>query len=344
MSDQAIVYLLHCIVEGNALDTEYPIHDARLSAIQYADIAAVVREVNAHRVEVLEASNECLKDWLTIYQQTNIEIFRHYTMLPLRFGIMVDRKEEIEDFLASSYMHIKWALDKLMGKAEFAVQLSWDLNAVLREIRQDKQWCERVAKSIDPMDRIAMGRVLFEAAETMKKQIVGSVHDKLSIVSLDSSEGRIVDESIIMNRSYLIELTAEDSFDEAVAELGGESKSYLSFKYVGPMPPYSFAPIEFKRGNFGLIDEARKKLLLPERARLEDIKAVYRKLCLKYHPDKNPDDQYASERFKQIDEAYRILEMYCHSCEGIEFSFKKCDVEDVFVVNRRIDRLIATNV
>jgi len=344
MSDQSIVYLVHCIVEDKAFDVRDLMHDVRLSAVQYVDIAAIVMEVDAHGVEVLEASNECLKDWLTIYQQTNIEIFSHYTMLPLRFGIMVDRKDEIEDFLASSYIHIKWALDKLRGKAEFAVQLSWDLNAVLQEIRQDKQWREKAAESIDPTDRVEVGRLLFEAAEARKKQIVSSVHSKLSTVFIDSSEGRSTDESIIMNRSYLIELTAEDSFDEAMTELGKENESYLSFKYVGPMPPYSFAPIEFKPGNFELIDEARRKLLLPERAHLKDIKAVYRNLCLKYHPDKNPGDQHASERFKQIDEAYRILETYCLSCEGTEFSFRKGDVENVFVINKKVDRPVAASV
>lgn len=38
-----------------------------------------------------------------------------------------------------------------------------------------------------------------------------------------------------------------------------------------------------------------------------EIKRAYRKLAIQYHPDKNPDDKSAEERFKEINEAYEVL-------------------------------------
>jgi molecular chaperone DnaJ len=38
-----------------------------------------------------------------------------------------------------------------------------------------------------------------------------------------------------------------------------------------------------------------------------EIKARYRKLALQYHPDRNPDDPEAEERFKEASEAYEVL-------------------------------------
>ena len=42
-------------------------------------------------------------------------------------------------------------------------------------------------------------------------------------------------------------------------------------------------------------------------ASAEDIKKAYRKLAVKYHPDKNPGDKKAEEKFKEIAEAYAVL-------------------------------------
>jgi molecular chaperone DnaJ len=39
----------------------------------------------------------------------------------------------------------------------------------------------------------------------------------------------------------------------------------------------------------------------------DDLKKAYRKLALQYHPDRNPDDAVAEERFKEASEAYAVL-------------------------------------
>ena len=39
----------------------------------------------------------------------------------------------------------------------------------------------------------------------------------------------------------------------------------------------------------------------------DQIKSAYRKLAVKYHPDKNKDDKAAEEKFKEASEAYHIL-------------------------------------
>lgn len=40
----------------------------------------------------------------------------------------------------------------------------------------------------------------------------------------------------------------------------------------------------------------------------DEIKSAYRKLAMKYHPDRNPGDKDAATKFKEVQAAYELLE------------------------------------
>jgi molecular chaperone DnaJ len=50
-----------------------------------------------------------------------------------------------------------------------------------------------------------------------------------------------------------------------------------------------------------------KVLGVPRDANVDDIKKKYRQVALKYHPDRNPGDKNAEEKFKEAAEAYEVL-------------------------------------
>ncbi len=56
-----------------------------------------------------------------------------------------------------------------------------------------------------------------------------------------------------------------------------------------------------------MAEDYYKTLGVGKTASGDDIKKAYRKLALKYHPDKNPGSKPAEEKFKKISEAYAVL-------------------------------------
>ncbi len=60
---------------------------------------------------------------------------------------------------------------------------------------------------------------------------------------------------------------------------------------------------------------------VPRSATVEEIKRVYRKLARQYHPDRNPGDKQAETRFKEIQDAYAILNDKTKRAQYDQFGF-----------------------
>lgn len=70
--------------------------------------------------------------------------------------------------------------------------------------------------------------------------------------------------------------------------------------------PESRSP-EFPTVFYLVAEDLYQTLGVDRSASKDEIKKAHRKLALKYHPDKNPDDKSARDRFKRIQEAFDVL-------------------------------------
>src|SRR6266550_5768359 len=77
----------------------------------------------------------------------------------------------------------------------------------------------------------------------------------------------------------------------------------------------------------------------------DEIKKAYRKLAVKYHPDKNPDDKTTEEQFKELGEAYEVLcepqkrsayDQYGHAAFDKRAGFGRGGFHDPFEVFREV--------
>ena len=315
------------------------INNAPLEVVCYRDIAAVVSAIDIHLfAQALPAdqAEESHKEHLLRYQQVNaflLEQTGRNGMLPLKFGFTATDNAEVARVLEQAYVQLRTYLDRLQGKMELVIQVTWELPKVLQAVLKENP-------ELASADPVQAGRLLFESAEKMKRKFVDGIHSKLTPVASDYSEAPLKSEDMIFNRSFLVEKDKESLFDDAVDEVATEFEEFITFKYIGPLPAYSFVNIELNQGNFAMVDKSRKLLQLPEMASWDAIKSAFRQLILAHHPDRNPDDPLAGQRTKEVVEAFDIVRAYCQSLPGFgepggptEFSFTKESVEQAFIID-----------
>lgn len=76
---------------------------------------------------------------------------------------------------------------------------------------------------------------------------------------------------------------------------------------VGAPEPASKGEIDLVTGAIGAMEDLYAVLGVPRTASAETIGSAYRKLARKHHPDVNPTNPDAEEKFKRISATYEVL-------------------------------------
>ncbi|MDP2648069.1 MAG: GvpL/GvpF family gas vesicle protein [Candidatus Yanofskybacteria bacterium] len=328
------------------------INDRSVVFISHGDIAAAVS--NTHLINFDKLDKKELTRLVAVHEQVNSNLMKQHDVIPMRFGMVAESIEEIRSILTKAYIQFKAALERIAGKAEFVVQVFWNEKNILEKLVQENAEIKKLKKKAESRGKILgfsskmkLGKRIFEAVESCRKEYIEDILKNLAAYFPDFSAGplhsreseasKLLDtaeigangatKEMIMNYSFLIDKTEESALEfrlnqlaEKYSSRGGSSsggKDALKFKYIGPMAPYSFAVINLSVGNFDLVDRARKTLGLGESAAFLEIKDAYHKLAAEHHPDKHEykKDQIilekAEKKMKDIITANEVLTVYC---------------------------------
>ena len=313
------------------------INSREVKLVPYKDISVVVSNtpvINFDRLDKKELTKH-----VAIHQKVNEEVMKDYDVVPMAFGIIAPSIAEVSRILEKAYLQFQTALKKVEGKVEFAVQIWWEPKKILEEFKETDSEIQKLAGKRNVLAKLKLGKLIQKKMLNLRENFLQDVESTLMNISFDSTLNKLIDDEMIANFSFLIEKARESELDKKMQELGKKYEGKLRFKYIGPMPPYSFVNINLNLSNFELIDGARKLLELPQLVSIDEIKKAYYALAHQYHPDKHQGSPETEKQMKRIIEAYNILVNYCVSCyksmggaEGSKYSFKKEDVENSILI------------
>lgn len=254
------------------------------------------------------------------------------TVLPMGFGFSVKDDAEIKNLLRQGYTVFRNALERLKGKIQADVKVSWDKRMLKEVLIGDGDIRALVEKMREaPADqtlKIELGRRIKAALVEREKQLLQRVLNQLKGLTNGYKENKIRGDDMLLNASFLIDHEQEKNFYIKMEELEKTHEGKLTFLIVSPLPPYNFVDIQIEKPNYKALDEARRTLGLGELVSISEVNAIYNKMALAYHPDRDPAPE-AKVRFNAIRRARDTLIEYC---EHFPCSIGRPDVESILII------------
>jgi hypothetical protein len=181
---------------------------------------------------------------------------REQTVVPLRFGTVMASDTEIrENLLERHAQKLARLVDRLEGRVQLSVKAYYLDQALLREVLRRHPQLKARADALEDLplaatqhERIALGH---DVAEAVQEQRELDQRELLAPLAAMSEEARLdtpASERQALSVQLLVEERRRPLLDAAVQRLTDAHRQRFAFRYVGPVPPYSFCDLELDPG------------------------------------------------------------------------------------------------
>ncbi|MBI5643523.1 MAG: GvpL/GvpF family gas vesicle protein [Deltaproteobacteria bacterium] len=285
--------------------------------IVYRDMACVVSD---SRGPTEPADRKALIQALQSHQAVMERLIKDgVTIIPIKFGTYLGGEKAVENALEAGYGEFSRLLDSMSGKMEVNVTAEWrSLETLLREIAEENPEISMLKKDIagkTPDEAFALkvriGSAVKSALDRKREDVKKRILESLRKVAVDARLPDGTGDSVILTAAFLIERSKENFFDEALNGLNGSLNGSVDFKYISPLPPYSFCTMEVKEVGYEDIRKAKELLGLGDEATAVEIRDCYQKKALAYHPDRERGNPLLGAMFEDLTKAYRLLNKFC---------------------------------
>lgn len=313
------VYIYGIIPAENAVifDAVGMDEDNEAYSIVRHDLAAVVSASPLDDYRGMERA--AVVRYLVIHQQVIEAVMEEYSILPFKFGTVLPDETWVQRLLQKGDALFHETLEKVTGRVQMEVVVMWDLTAVFQEIGQEESVVQLKAQLAGRppeetmTERVTMGQLVHGLLERRRSALEHRLLPLLKEVAFDSVVNPPMNDSMVINLALLVDEAGRQALDQRLEQLDKEFEGHLTFRRVGPLPPYSFATVQVRIPSFQEVDQARRLLELAEVVDPDNIKQAYRRMASQLHPDHNLDDPAAEDRMAKLTKAYLLLRAYTNS-------------------------------
>jgi hypothetical protein len=218
--------------------------DAPVRRLRADGLAAIVSDVP---VGPLTAARDLRSHWRVLEEAAS-----HATVLPVRFGTVLDSEHAVRsEFLDPNAERLKAVLEELEGKAQLTVKGFYDEDRLMRavverspEVARLRERTRQLPEAATYYDRIRLGELVASEVERLRADDTDLVLARLEPLAVAATAEAPTTRDGAVNAAFLVERARIDAFTERVRQLTEELGERVRLRYIGPLPPYSFADEE----------------------------------------------------------------------------------------------------
>jgi len=184
------------------------------------------------------------RDDLQAHDRVLAALVAQHAVVPMRFGVVMESDDAVRERLLAGHAGELGALfERLDDRVQMSVKAYYVGEALLREVVRRYPQLKRDPES--QPERIALGRDVAAAVEEQRALDQDLLLTPLSEPADDVRVEPPAAERQALNLQLLVARPRRAQLDATVTRLATEYGDRFAFRYVGPLPPYSFTELEW---------------------------------------------------------------------------------------------------
>lgn len=306
---------VHCVMEGTSNIQPSPSGVSGAVRVLTCDgLSCLVSDCDG--VAMTSLPREDLVRRLLAHQSVIEQVMGSCTVLPVKFGTILASAQETQDMLAQGREQLLSALAAMRDKVEIEVAATWDIHLVLGEASRDEEVVrarESIAQKGVPTfeDRLRLGQVVKACLDQRRNSYRERMVGYLQPLAIGVAAHALVSDRMVMNVAFLVAKARQSEFDEGVKGLDELFHSQITFRIVGPLPPYSFSTVEVVRVDPGQLEAARRVLGLGDASSTAEVRRAYRHAVARLQRRLTSEEAAAGDGLATLRRASDLLLAYC---------------------------------
>ena len=231
------------------------IEGSEVYTIPYEDVSAIVHDCSTEPYQ--STDDEVVKNWVRIHQSVLDAAGEQLgIVIPLGFDTILQPKDDttspdqvVREWLKSDYDRLRGMMEKIEGKDEYGVQVSYEPVLIVKQISEHSEEIRKINKEMatkspgmtymykQKLER-AVKAEIERLADEWFNDFYGRIRKYTDDIVVEKTKRLNNREVMLLNLSCLVAKERVDSLGEELEKIN--NMDGFSVHFSGPWPPYSF--------------------------------------------------------------------------------------------------------